>query len=39
LQLARQGIQAKRVQRRKVERSNATIKVKDIAILPGNWQR
>jgi len=32
LQLARQGIQAKRVQRRKVERSNTTIKVKDIAI-------
>ena len=32
LQLARQGIRAKRVQRRKVERSNATIKAKDIAI-------
>ena len=30
LQLASQGIQAKRVQRRKVERSNATIKPKDI---------
>ena len=32
LQLARQGIQAKRVQRRKVERSNAAIKAKDITI-------
>ncbi len=32
LQLANQGIQPKRVQRRKVERSNATIKAKDITI-------
>ena len=32
LQLARQGIQAKRVQRRKVERSNTAIKAKDITI-------